>query len=160
MAILNIIDKNDPTIRKISKPVDKITPRILTLLDDMKQTLRDVGGIGLAAVQVGVLRRVVIIDIGDAENSSIIELINPEIIASSGEQQEAEGCLSCKGQYAITKRPMEVTLQALDRDGVLQTYKGTDLLARAFCHETDHLDGILFLDNAVRELSPDELEND
>ena len=151
MAILNIITEEDSTgeefLRKPSRSVDKITPRILTLLDDMKDTLHKANGVGLAAVQVGVLRRVVIIEV---EEGKLIELINPEIIRSSGTQNEAEGCLSLPGKWGITDRPMKVTVRALDRFGNSFTVTGEGLLARAFCHEIDHLDGILFVDKVEK----------
>lgn len=155
MALLNILLESDEQLRKTSRRVDRISPRITTLLDDMKETLADSNGVGLAAPQVGVLRRVVVVDIGD----KVVELINPEIIATEGEQEELEGCLSCPGKWGITHRPEKVTIKALDRYGVEQQYVGTGLIARAFCHETDHLDGILFIDNAVRMLSEEELKN-
>ena len=155
MAILNVLKDTDPTLRKISREVTEITPRILTLLDDMKDTMRAANGCGLAAVQVGVLRRIVVIE---TEESGLIELINPKIIAYSGRQQEAEGCLSVPGRWGITDRPMNVTVKALNREGKEVTYTGKDLLARAFCHELDHLEGKLFTDNAIRMLSKDEIE--
>ena len=159
MAILSIITEEDSTgeafLRKTSRSVDKITPRIITLLDDMKDTLHKANGVGLAAVQVGVLRRVVIIEV---EEGQLIELINPEITEFSGNQNEAEGCLSIPGKWGITERPMKVTVRALDRNGKSFTISGEGLLARAFCHELDHLDGKLFTDNVVRMLSEDEIE--
>jgi len=155
MAILNILKDTDPTLRKTSREVTEITPRILTLLDDMKETMRAANGCGLAAVQVGVLRRIVVIE---TEESGYIELINPKIIAYSGRQQEAEGCLSVPGRWGITDRPMHVTVKALNRHGEEVTLSGSDLLARAFCHELDHLDGTLFTDKAIRMLSRDEIE--
>ncbi|MBO5109914.1 MAG: peptide deformylase [Clostridia bacterium] len=155
MAILNILKDTDPTLRKTSREVADITPRILTLLDDMKDTMRAANGCGLAAVQVGVLRRIVVIE---TEESGYIELINPKIVAYSGRQQEAEGCLSVPGRWGITDRPMHVTVKALNRKGEEITLTGKDLLARAFCHELDHLDGVLFTDKAIRMLSRDEIE--
>ena len=155
MAILNILKDTDPTLRKTSREVTEITPRILTLLDDMKETMRAANGCGLAAVQVGVLRRIVVIE---TEESGYIELINPKIIAYSGRQQEAEGCLSVPGRWGITDRPMHVTVKAMNRHGEEVTLSGSDLLARAFCHELDHLDGALFTDKAIRMLSRDEIE--
>ena len=145
MARLNIRKIGDPVLRMTSRPVQEITPRILTLLDDMVQTMRDADGCGLAAPQVGVLRRVVVIE---TEESGLIELINPEIIATEGVQEEVEGCLSVPGQSGITTRPMTVTVRALDRHGNTVEYTGSDLLARAFCHELDHLDGKLYVDIA------------
>lgn len=155
MAILKILQNGEPTLRKKCKPVDIINDRVLTLLDDMTDTMRSVSGVGLAAPQVGVLRRVVVIE---TEGGELLELINPEIVSGEGEQQEVEGCLSCTGQYALTKRPMKVTIKALDRHGEEKTYTGEGLLARAFCHETDHLDGVLMLDNAIKLIKPEELE--
>ncbi len=156
MAILNILKNDDPILRKVSRKVDEITPRILTLLDDMKDTLYKANGCGLAAVQVGVLRRVVIIE---TEEGKLYEMINPEIIERSDElQHELEGCLSLPGRWGITERPQKVTVKAMDRNGNYYTVTGTDLLARAICHETDHLDGVLYSDKAVRMLTPEEVE--
>ena len=156
MAKLQIVKEGDPLLRKSSRPVTEITPRILTLLDDMTETMRAANGCGLAAVQVGVLRRVVVIE---TEESGLIELINPEIIDESGVQEEAEGCLSVPGKWGITRRPAKVKVRAMDRNGKMVEYKGSDLLARAFCHEIDHLDGELFIDpkHLVRFLDPDEI---
>ena len=147
MAILKIVKFGDPLLRKVSRPVDAITPRIHTLLDDMIETMRAAGGCGLAAVQVGVLRRVVVIEI---EDGKVYELINPKIVAFAGEQQEQEGCLSFPGNYGITKRPRAVTVRAMDRHGNEYEITGTDLLARAICHECDHLDGKLYTDVQIR----------
>ena len=137
MAILNILSetKNISDLRKKSRPVDKINKRITTLLDDMRETLKNAGGIGLAAPQVGVLRRVVIIEL---EEIGLIEMINPEIIYKDGEQIELEGCLSSPGKYAETVRPMTVKVAYTNRNGEMQEKEGTELLARAFCHELDH----------------------
>ena len=152
MAKLKIVKFGDPMLRKVSRPVEEITPRILTLLDDMTETMREAGGCGLAAVQVGVLRRVVVIEIEDGQ---VYELINPKIVAFAGEQQEQEGCLSNPGAYGITKRPKAVTVRALDRYGKEFELNGTDLMARAICHECDHLDGRLYTDVQIRELKED-----
>ena len=137
-------------LRKVSRPVTEITPRILTLLDDMVETMRDAGGCGLAAVQVGVLRRIVVIEV---EDGNVIELINPKIVAFAGEQIEQEGCLSNPGEYGLTKRPKAVTVRALNRNGEEFELSGSDLLARAICHECDHLDGKLYIDVQVRKLT-------
>lgn len=153
MAKLKIVKFGDPMLRKVSRPVTEITPRILTLLDDMVETMRDAGGCGLAAVQVGVLRRIVVIEVEEGE---VIELINPKIIAFAGEQNEQEGCLSNPGEYGITKRPKAVTVRAMDRHGKEFELSGTDLMARAICHECDHLDGKLYIDVQIRKLT----END
>lgn len=145
MAKLKIVKLGDETLRKVCRPVEKITPRILTLLDDMAETMRVADGCGLAAPQVGVLRRVVVIEV---EAGNLIELINPKIIAYSGEQEEVEGCLSIPGKCGTTVRPMHVTVRALDRNGKSFDITGSGLLARAFCHELDHLDGKLYIDIA------------
>ena len=145
MAKLKIVKIGDDTLRKCCRPVDNITPRMHTLLDDMVETMRAANGCGLAAPQVGILRRIVVIEV---EPGEVIELINPKIIAYSGEQREEEGCLSIPGRAGITTRPMHVTVRALDRNGKTVEYTGSGLLARAFCHELDHLDGKLFIDNA------------
>ena len=149
MARLKIVKFGDPTLRKVSRPVTEITPRILTLLDDMIDTMRAEGGCGLAAPQVGVLRRIAVIEVEDGE---VIELINPKIIAFAGEQTEQEGCLSNPGEYGITKRPKAVTVRAMNRHGEEFEVSGSDLLARAICHECDHLDGKLYIDVQIRPL--------
>ena len=154
MAKLQIIKFGDPILRKISRPVEEITPRIITLLDDMRETMRAAEGCGLAAVQVGVLRRIMIIEV---EEGKVLEFINPRIISYSGEQKENEGCLSNPGNYGITKRPAVVTVRALDRYGKEFELRGTELLARAICHECDHLDGKLYTDVQIRPLTPKEL---
>ncbi len=154
MAKLKIIKFGDPMLRKVSRPVEEITPRILTLLDDMRETMRAAEGCGLAAVQVGVLRRVVIIE---TEEGKVIELINPKIISFAGEQQENEGCLSNPGNFGITKRPRVVTVRALNRAGEPFELRGEGLLARAICHECDHLDGKLYTDVQIRPLTDKEL---
>ena len=151
MAIRKILTAEDPILRKKCRTVDEITPRILTLLDDMADTLYDSGGVGLAAPQVGVLRRVVVIDTGDG----LIELINPEICSADGEQTDAEGCLSYPGRYGMVTRPNHVTVRAQNREGKFVEISGDTLLARAFCHEIDHLDGKLFMD-LVTEWLPEE----
>ena len=154
MAVLKIVKFDDPMIRKVSREVEEITPRICRLIDDMIDTMRNAGGCGLAAVQVGVLRRVVVIEI---EEGVVYEMINPRIVAYAGEQQESEGCLSNPGQYGITKRPKAVTVRALNRHGKEYELNGTDLLARAICHECDHLDGKLYTDVQIRPLTDKEL---
>ena len=147
MAKLKIVKFGDETLRKVARPVDEITPRIKMLLDDMIETMREAEGCGLAAPQVGVLRRIAVIEI---EPGQVYELINPKIIAFSGEQQEREGCLSNPGYAGITKRPRSVTVRAMDRTGKTYDLTGTDLLARAICHECDHLDGKLYTDVQIR----------
>ena len=152
MALLNIVKEGDPVLRKISRPVTEITPRILTLLDDMVETMRAADGCGLAAVQVGVLRRIVVIEV---EDGVVYEMINPEIIARKGRQEDQEGCLSVPGRFGITRRPMQVTVVYTDREGDEYELTGTGLLARAICHELDHLDGKLFIDGMLREITPE-----
>lgn len=154
MAIIKIVREGEPVLRKKCRPVENITPRILQLLDDMADTLHEAGGVGLAAPQVGVLRRIVIVEPTPGE---LIELINPEIISESGEQHNLEGCLSIPGEWGITCRPAKVKVRASDRNGKLFTAAGEDLAARAFCHEIDHLDGILFKDHAEM-LSEEEIK--
>ncbi len=149
MAIRNIRVNDDPILKKTSRKVEVFDERLWMLLDDMKETLYKADGVGLAAVQVGVLKRVVLVDVGDG----LIELINPEITETSGEQYEVEGCLSLPGKSGITKRPMKVKVKAQNRDGRWCQYKGEGLKARAFCHEIDHLDGHLY----VERLAPEEV---
>ena len=145
MAKLKIVKLGDETLRKVCRPVDTITPRVLTLLDDMVETMRAANGVGLAAPQVGILRRIVVIEV---EPGEVIELINPKIIAYSGEQDGQEGCLSVPGRWGMVKRPMHVTVRALNRKGEEFEITGHELLARCFCHELDHLDGALYIDKA------------
>lgn len=149
MAKLNIVKMGDDTLRKVCRPVEQITPRIVTLLDDMIETMRGADGCGLAAPQVGILRRIAVVEVVDGE---VIELINPRIIAFSGTQEESEGCLSIPGRFGITKRPKSVTVRAMDRTGKERDVTGSDLLARALCHEIDHLDGKLFIDKMIKEV--------
>lgn len=150
MAKLKIVKIGDDTLRKISRPVEKITPRILTLLDDMIETMHDAEGCGLAAPQVGILRRIAVVEV---EAGEVIELINPRIIAFSGEQQAEEGCLSIPERWGVTSRPLCVTVRAMDRTGQERDITGKDLLARALCHEIDHLDGKLFIDKLIKEVN-------
>ena len=149
MAKLKIVKVGDPALRKVCRPVESITPRILTLLDDMIDTMRAADGVGLAAPQVGVLRRIVVIETPD---EGLIELINPKIIAFSGEQESEEGCLSVPGRWGVTRRPMHVTVRALNRRGETFDVTGSGRLAKAFCHEIDHLDGKLYIDCAIKML--------
>lgn len=147
MAKLKIRKVGDDCLRRICRPVEEITPRTLTLLDDMVETMRAADGVGLAAPQVGILRRIVVIEV---EEGNVIELINPKIIATAGEQEGAEGCLSVPGCRGVVKRPKHVTVRATNRNGEVFEISGSDLLARAFCHELDHLDGKLYIDRASR----------
>ena len=153
MAKLTILKEGEATLRKTCRPVTEITQRTKTLLDDMLETMRHAEGVGLAAPQVGILRRIVVIEVEEGE---VLELINPQIIEASGSVSGIEGCLSVPGKQGIVKRPDYVRVRALDRNGVMQTYEGTDLLARCFCHEIDHLDGHLYIDKADKMLYPAE----
>lgn len=155
MAILNIVKEGDPVLRKICRPVEEITPRTIQLLEDMKETLHKADGCGLAAPQVGVLRRIVLVEV---EKGQLYELINPEIIAREGSQNELEGCLSLPGEWGITERPAKVTVRAMNRDGEIYEVSGEGLMARALCHELDHLDGVLYKDNAIRMLTKEEIK--
>ena len=147
MSYREIVKVGDPILKKKSRKVEKFDEKLARLIDDMRETMYKAEGVGLAAVQVGVLRRVVVMDVGDG----FTELVNPEIISVEGEQEEQEGCLSLPGEYGITKRPAVVKVQAQDRTGQWHIYKGTELKARCFCHEIDHLDGILFTQKVIRK---------
>ena len=155
MAKLKIIQEGSQSLRQKSRAVEKINKRITTLLDDMYETLKEADGVGLAAPQVGVLRRVAIIELEDGD---LIEMINPEIISRENEQTEIEGCLSAPGKFAETLRPQSVKIAYLNRNGDSCEREGTELLARAFCHEIDHLDGVLCFDNALRLLTQEEVD--
>ena len=154
MALRKILTDAEPALHKVCKPVTSFDKKLHTLLDDMRETLIDANGVGLAAPQVGILRRVVLVDTGD----EIIELINPELVETSGEQEGAEGCLSVPGKYGWVKRPYYATVRAQDRDGNWYEAEGEELIARCFCHELDHLDGILYTQVMDRFLTPEELE--
>lgn len=154
MALRNIVKEGDPVLTKKCRPVEKFDDKLASLLDDMYETMVNGNGVGLAAPQVGILRRLFVIDIGEGK----LEFINPEIIKTSGKQESGEGCLSCPGEYGITVRPKFVTVKAQDRNGKEFTLEASDLLAKAICHENDHLDGILFKAHVIRMLDEDELE--
>jgi len=151
MGVRIIRKSGDEVLRKVARKVETIDDRTLTLLDDMYDTMKKAEGVGLAAPQVGILRRVVVIDIGDGP----IELINPIIVYESGEQLEEEGCLSVPGVRGIVKRPAKVIVRAMNRKGETFEITGTDLLAIAFSHEIDHLNGVLFIDKAVKTIKED-----
>lgn len=153
MAIRNIRTDGDEILRKVSKEVDIINERILILLDDMVETMYNSKGVGLAAPQVGVLRKIAVVDVGDG----LIELINPKIVKREGEQKGIEGCLSIPGIIGEVIRPEHVVVSALNRKGEEITLEGQGLLSRAFCHEIDHLNGVLFKDKAVRILDEEEI---
>ena len=157
MALRNIVKDGDPVLTKRCRPVEKFDKKLHTLLDDMAETMHHANGVGLAAPQVGILRRAVVIDISP-EQDSVLELVNPKIIAYSGEQEGNEGCLSFPGQWGIVKRPNYVKVRAQNRHGEEFEIEGRELLARAFCHEIDHLNGVVFRDVADRMLTPKEIE--
>lgn len=160
MALRNILTGSEPGLNKICRPVTSFDPRLHQLLDDMGDTLGQANGVGLAAPQVGVLRRAVIVletNVPEGEPERLIELINPTIIECSGEQNGPEGCLSVPGEYGLVKRPMDVTVRAQDRFGDWFEVSGTGLTARCFCHELDHLEGIVFTSLCERMLTEEEL---
>ena len=154
MAIREILREDDPVLRKVCHKVEKFDRRLWSLLDDMAETMYEANGVGLAAPQVGICRRVVVIDVGNGR----IELINPEIIRTCGRIEGPEGCLSSPGEYGIVPRPEKARVRAQNRDGEWFEMSGEGLVARAFCHELDHLDGKLFKDLALRMMDPEELE--
>jgi len=162
MALRNILTQEEPALYKKCRPVTEFNARLHQLLDDMRETLVKAEGVGLAAPQVGVLRRAVLVvetNVDEEEDEYIIELINPEIIESSGEQAGAEGCLSVPGEYGLVKRPMQVKLRAQDRYGEYFEVEGTGLTARCFCHELDHLEGVVFTSRCERMLTEEELQS-
>lgn len=148
MALRNIVKVGDPVLNKKSRTIDKFDEKLSQLIDDMFDTMYASNGVGLAAVQVGMLKKVVVIDVGDGP----IELVNPEITMKEGEQRESEGCLSLPGKYGVTVRPQKVQVKAQDRNGKWQVFTGEGLKARCFCHEIDHLDGVLFTSHVIGKL--------
>lgn len=152
MALRNILKEGDERLRKKSRPVTDFNERLWTLLDDIYETMKD-GGVGIAAPQVGVLRRAVVIDVGEGKH----ELVNPVIVEQSGDQCGGEGCLSIPGQYGLVHRPAQLRLKAQDRYGKPFELEAEGYFAVAVCHEVDHLDGILFIDKAERMLDPEEI---
>ena len=154
MAIRNIRISTDEVLRKTCKPIKEITPNLLTLLDDMADTMYEANGVGLAAPQVGILKRAVVIDIGEG----LVELLNPVILETSGSQTDEEGCLSLPGRWGIVTRPEYAKVRAQDRHGDWYEYEGEDLTARCFLHEIDHLDGHMYTEFAEKMLTPEELE--
>ena len=155
MALRKIVEQGDECLTKVCRPVTKFDRRLHDLLDDMAETLADANGAGLAAPQVGILRRVCLVL--DEEAEEYLELINPEIIAQSGEQTGLEGCLSLPGKYGIVTRPEHVVVRAQDRNGDWYEYEGDEILARCFLHEIDHLDGHMYTEIAEKMLTPEEL---
>lgn len=156
MALRKIIEQGDPCLTKVCRPVTGFGPRIHALLDDLVETLCEAGGAGLAAPQVGVLRRACVVM--DVDTEEIFELVNPEILEQDGEQTGLEGCLSVPGKWGLVSRPEHVRIRAQDRDGAWFEMEGTDLMARTICHELEHLDGHLYTEHIDRFLSDEELE--
>ena len=156
MGIRKIMTVKEPCLHKVCRPVEKFDGKLHKLLDDMKETLLDANGVGLAAPQVGILRRVVVVDTGE----EMLELVNPELLETSGEQEGAEGCLSVPGKYGLVKRPMVAKVRAQDRDGDWFEVEGEELIARCFCHEIDHLDGIVYTEVMERFLTEEELNGE
>ena len=155
MAIRTILTKGDPALNKVCHPVTKFDHKLAVLLDDLKETLAAANGVGLAAPQVGILRRAVIVV---NEAGEMMELVNPEIIAQQGEQEGFEGCLSVPGRWGIVKRPMKAKVRAQDRNGNFFEVEGEEIVARCFCHEIEHLDGHLFTEHADRLYTTEELD--
>lgn len=155
MALREILTQGDPVLNKTCRPVEKFDRKLHDLLDDLKETLADSGGVGLAAPQVGILRRVVVVE--DADDH-VLELVNPVIVSQEGEQNGWEGCLSVPGKYGMVQRPSLVTVRAQDRDGNFFEASGEGLVARCFCHETEHLDGHLFVEHTDRLYTVEELD--
>ena len=156
MGLRKILTDEEPALHKVCKPVEKFDWRLHKLLDDMQETLIDSNGVGLAAPQVGILRRVVIVDTGE----EILELVNPVMLETDGEQYGPEGCLSVPGKYGLVRRPMYAKVRAQDRNGDWYEYEGEELIARCFCHELDHLDGIVYTEKMDRFLTEEELSRD
>ena len=157
MALRKIVEQGDPCLNKVCRPVTEFNGRLHELLDDLLETLADANGAGLAAPQVGVLRRVCVVM--DEDSEEYLELVNPEIVAQSGEQTGLEGCLSVPGKWGIVTRPQLVRVRAQDRDGNWFEVEGEDLTARAFCHEIEHLDGHLYTEHIDHFLSDEELRD-
>ena len=156
MGLRKILTDAEPALHKVCRPVEKFDRRLHKLLDDMRQTLAEANGVGLAAPQVGILRRVVIVDTGE----EILELVNPELLETDGEQVGAEGCLSVPGKYGLVKRPYYAKVRAQDRNGDWYEAEGEELIARCFCHELDHLDGIVYTEVMERFLTEEELNGE
>ena len=156
MGIRKIMTVKEPCLHKVCRPVEKFDGKLHKLLDDMKETLLDANGVGLAAPQVGILRRVVVVDTGE----EMLELVNPELLETSGEQEGAEGCLSVPGKYGLVKRPMVAKVRAQDRAGNWFEVEGEELIARCFCHEIDHRDGIVYTEVMERVLTEEELNGE
>ena len=156
MGLRRILTDKNPALHKVCRPVTNFDRRLWKLLDDMAETLADANGVGLAAPQVGILRRVVIVDTGE----QVLELVNPTLVETSGEQEGAEGCLSVPGKWGLVKRPNFAKVRAQDRNGNWFEVEGEELIARCFCHELDHLDGIVYTEVMERFLTEAEMETD
>ena len=156
MGLRKILTDKEPALHKVCKPVTDFDSKLHKLLDDMRDTLLDSGGVGLAAPQVGILRRIFLVDVGEDE-PEIVEFINPEILETDGEQVGPEGCLSVPGKYGLVKRPYYAKVRAQDRNGEWFEAEGEELIGRCFCHEYDHLDGIIYTQVMDRFLAEDEL---
>ena len=156
MGLRKILTDKEPALHKVCKPVTDFDSKLHKLLDDMRDTLLDSGGVGLAAPQVGILRRIFLVDVGE-EEPEIVEFINPEILETDGEQVGPEGCLSVPGKYGLVKRPYYAKVRAQDRNGEWFEAEGEELIGRCFCHEYDHLDGIIYTQVMDRFLTDDEL---
>ena len=154
MGLRKILTAKEPALHKVCKPVTNFDSKLHKLLDDMRETLIDSGGVGLAAPQIGILRRVVVVDTGE----EIVELVNPVMLETDGVQEGPEGCLSVPGKYGIVKRPYYAKVRAQDRDGNWFEAEGEELIGRCFCHEVDHLDGIVYTEVMERFLTDEELE--
>ncbi len=154
MGLRKILTVAEPALHKTCRPVENFDNKLHSLLDDMQETLLDSGGVGLAAPQIGILRRVVLVDTGD----EVLELVNPELVETAGEQEGAEGCLSVPGKYGLVKRPYYAKVRAQDRNGNWYEAEGEELIARCFCHELDHLDGIIYTEVMDRYLTDEELD--
>lgn len=154
MALRQILTAQDPALHKVCRPVTKFDEKLHALLEDMKETMVEANGVGLAAPQVGILRRIVVIDLGE----EIIELVNPEILETSGEQDGMEGCLSVPEEYWLVKRPNVVKARAQDRNGDWFEIEGEELIARCICHECDHLDGHIYTEKAYHKLTDEEMD--
>ena len=155
MALRNIVKDGDPILRKVCRPVEKFDHKLEVLLDDMYETMVEANGVGIAGPQVGMMRRLCVIDVGEGR----IDLVNPEILETSGTQDDVEGCLSFPGEYGMVERPNHVKVKAQDKNGDWFEVEGEELLARCLCHEIDHLDGVCFVDKASRMVAPEELKS-
>ena len=156
MGLRKILTDKEPSLHKVCRPVEKFDGRLHKLLDDMVETMKDAHGVGLAAPQIGILRRIVVVDTGE----EVLELVNPTLLETDGEQMGAEGCLSVPGKYGLVSRPYYAKVRAQDRNGDWYEVEGEEIIARCFCHELDHLDGIVYTEVMERFLTDEELDFD